>query len=418
MVSVRKRWYNLRCPECRSIRGLKKQHGYRERWQCTQCGKIVGRNPESYTKWVIDYTDLAGKRHLETCPRNWSKREARQRAAELTNEPGHNPGILFETVVREWLSFCLSKVVGDRLRPQSYDDYRRKARHLLDRFGRAKIKDISRAQILDLLSGKLADGYAPRMVSEIRGRLWAIFEFAQSRDYVASNPMTGISQHLALVPASRIDKVLALSDQEREILLDAAVKDEEFYPLLFTLDRSGVRVGELSALRPEDVDLDKRDLRISKTRIARGDVQDKPKSRASERTVDMSHELCDMLARVLRERNDRRMREGWRDFAPELFLNRHGRPWLPSKIAARFKKIVKSANLPEHFTPHSMRHTFARRHLELGATAEWLSRQMGHKRIGITMDLYGRWAQISDKAAADRLDDGYAAKQRRLEWEA
>jgi integrase len=118
----------------------------------------------------------------------------------------------------------------------------------------------------------------------------------------------------------------------------------------------------------------------------------------------MSVELCDMLRSIMRDR-----------ISPWLFIRRDGKRWTPRLVARRFKAIVQAAKLPAHLTPHSMRHTFARRHLEDGARLEWLSRQMGHRRIGITVDLYGKWARISDKAQADRLDNGHP--QRRLKWD-
>jgi integrase len=194
----------------------------------------------------------------------------------------------------------------------------------------------------------------------------------------------------------------------------ASLEDPEMFPLLFALDRTGLRIGEATALKPEDVDLDKRDLRVCRTRVGTG-VQDKPKSKAGERTVDMSLELCDMLDRVMRERKKQIFAEGWRYGADWLFLNPHGRTWTPRLVAKRFKKIIASAKLPKHFTPHSLRHTFARRHLEAGSNLQWLQRQMGHRSMGITNDLYGKWARISDKAAADRLDNGYAKRQGKLE---
>jgi integrase len=133
-------------------------------------------------------------------------------------------------------------------------------------------------------------------------------------------------------------------------------------------------------------------------------IQDVPKSKAGMRTIDMSLELCDMLASIMRDR-----------ISPWLFMRDDGRPWTTRAVDKRFKKIVKSAKLPQHLTPHSMRHTFAKRHLEAGARVEWLSRQMGHRRIGITIDIYGKWARMSDKEAADRLDNGWAKRQGKLE---
>jgi integrase len=210
-----------------------------------------------------------GIRHLETCPKHWSKKQARERAADLEKDPGGNPHILFGTVVLEWLNYCEAKVRAKKLRPQSLADYRRKSRHLLPQLGHRKIKSIKKPMILDLFVSKINQGLSARTVSEIRGRLYAIFNFAVARDYISLNPMMGISQDLALTPASSAATVRAFSDNQRSLFMDTAAKeDPEMFPLLFCLDRTGLRIGEATALKPEDVDLDKRDLHVCRTWVS------------------------------------------------------------------------------------------------------------------------------------------------------
>ncbi len=136
MVSIRKRWYKLRCPECRGAQ-LKKRAG--DKFHCPRCGKVVHRNKEAYCKYTIDYTDMHGNRHLETCPRSWSSKRVRQRAAELEQDPGGNPHITFATVAAEWLDYASAKVKSGRLRPQSLEDYRHKLRHATEVLGERKI---------------------------------------------------------------------------------------------------------------------------------------------------------------------------------------------------------------------------------------------------------------------------------------
>jgi integrase len=73
-------------------------------------------------------------------------------------------------------------------------------------------------------------------------------------------------------------------------------------------------------------------------------------------------------------------------------------------VAGQFKESLKAANLPEHHTPYSLRHTFAKLHLEAGTSPVYVQRQLGHANISITVDRYGKEARPSDLAAADRLD--------------
>jgi integrase len=63
------------------------------------------------------------------------------------------------------------------------------------------------------------------------------------------------------------------------------------------------------------------------------------------------------------------------------------------------------AGLPPHFTPHSFRHTFASLLLQQGESPAYVQRQLGHASIKLTVDTYGKWLPMGNKAAVDRLDD-------------
>ena len=69
-----------------------------------------------------------------------------------------------------------------------------------------------------------------------------------------------------------------------------------------------------------------------------------------------------------------------------------------------FKRVLKRAELPAHFSPHTLRHTFAVIHVNAGATPAWLQAQLGHSSLTVTLDTYARWWRLRDLEAADRLD--------------
>jgi integrase len=402
---VSRRWYLLRCIECGG-KNLSESRTETNRFDCRDCGKTVKKNKEAYSKWKIPYRDGKNKRRQETGQLGWSKKQADDRQAELRKYPGGDPYVKFSTIAEKWINHCEMKVKTEKLRPQSLEDYRRKVRHATEEFGHLKIKSIDTPMVLDFLVKKINDGLGARTVSEIRGRLTAVFNYAVAHRYRPDNPMIGITKDLLLTPASSTEDVRdrAFSKEQREIFLNVAPKENpEVYPLLFALDRTGMRIGEACALKPEDVDLEKRDLNIGRTWVRGGVLQEKPKSKAGFRTIDMSIELCNMIRKVTKDR-----------IAPWLFMcgDRH---WTPSMVNKRIKRILKAAKLPKHFSAHSFRHTYATRALEKGCSLEWLRRQLGHEDLRITDKLYGGSARISDKAQADRLDNGHATRQGRLE---
>ena len=69
------------------------------------------------------------------------------------------------------------------------------------------------------------------------------------------------------------------------------------------------------------------------------------------------------------------------------------------------KTILEKAGLPRHFSPHSLRHTFAAVHILLGTDITYLKEQLGHSSIQMTYDVYGHWLNKSSATAARRFQD-------------
>ena len=67
-------------------------------------------------------------------------------------------------------------------------------------------------------------------------------------------------------------------------------------------------------------------------------------------------------------------------------------------------RVLKKAELPGHFTPHCLRHTYASLLLQQGESIVYVQRQLGHSSIQLTVDTYGKWLPMGNKAAVDRLD--------------
>ena len=76
-----------------------------------------------------------------------------------------------------------------------------------------------------------------------------------------------------------------------------------------------------------------------------------------------------------------------------------------NNVAKVFKRGLKTAGLPLHFTPHGLRHTFASLLLSDQIAPAYVQRQLGHASIKLTVDTYGRWLPIGNKALIDKLDD-------------
>jgi integrase len=122
------------------------------------------------------------------------------------------------------------------------------------------------------------------------------------------------------------------------------------------------------------------------------------------RTVDMSLELLDCLKKLKVKRAEETLKRGWGEVPPWVFCTADKTRIAAHEVRRAFNRALKAAELPDHFTVHCLRHTFATLHLEADrGRLLCVSRQLGHSSIAITADVYAKWLQPIDKEAADSL---------------
>jgi hypothetical protein len=76
-----------------------------------------------------------------------------------------------------------------------------------------------------------------------------------------------------------------------------------------------------------------------------------------------------------------------------------------SNVGKAFGRCLNAAGLPGHFTPHSLRHTYASLLLADGVSPAYVQEQLGHASIELTVGTYGRWLRKRAPGAVDRLDE-------------
>src|SRR5262249_29762163 len=83
-----------------------------------------------------------------------------------------------------------------------------------------------------------------------------------------------------------------------------------------------------------------------------------------------------------------------RSDSPWLFQTGSGTPFSHGHVQGEFKRLLRLAGVDDprfDFTPHSMRPTFASLHILAGKPAKWVSEQLGHRDVVITLRTYARW---------------------------
>jgi integrase len=168
---------------------------------------------------------------------------------------------------------------------------------------------------------------------------------------------------------------------------------------------AGLRLGELRALRAEDVDLASGVIRVERGwDPVEGEIA--LKSHAGRRKVPIPAVLRDHLL-------DHLARTGRTD-SKLIFGNTPESPFTANMVQRRADKAWKDAKL-ERLTPHEGRHTFASLMIAARVNAKALSTFMGHAKIGTTLDRYGHLMPGSEDEAAGLLDAYLTAQRERAE---
>lgn len=159
----------------------------------------------------------------------------------------------------------------------------------------------------------------------------------------------------------------------------------------------GLRIGELLALRVQDVDFLRRLVRVA-TQIPPDEKErEDPKTPLSKRTLPAPQFVCDALALHIR------------DFPPladgSLFYNSVKRLWSTSYFATKvFKPAVLAAGLPDTTTSHDLRHHYASVLLHAGESVVAVAERLGHRNANLVIKTYGHLMPDSEERTRAALE--------------
>jgi integrase len=218
------------------------------------------------------------------------------------------------------------------------------------------------------------------------GRLLAIYRRAVTRGEIAVNPTTGLE-----LPAVRGKRDRIASPGEASKLVSVLPEPEQaFWATAFY---AGLRLGEIRALRWEDVDLAAGVIRVERSWDKKeGAIE--PKSRAGRRAVPIPAVLRDYLV-------EHKLRCAWGEGL--TFGRSAAEPFNERTIVTSAERVWKRAKLAR-ITPHECRHTFASLMIAAGVNAKALSTYLGHASVTITYDRYGHLMPGNEEEAAEILD--------------
>jgi integrase len=315
-------------------------------------------------------------------------------------------GLTFDagaTTVGEYLARWLSHSVRDTVSQKTYERYESIVRvHLSPALGKIRLKALTPDHVRSLYREKLDSGLAPRSVLHIHRTLSKALKQATDDGLIPRNAAASVKP-----PKARREEMQPLSrDQVRTFL--ATVKGDRMEALYVLAVTSGLRQGELLALKWEDVDLEGTNptlevrRSLSETRGRRSFVT--PKS-GRGRHLRLSKRAVSAL-RVHRKRQlEERVRKAglWEDHGL-IFPSEVGTPMSGRNLYRAFKIRVKRASLPRTLRFHDLRHTCATLLLRQGVNPKFVQELLGHADISLTLNTYSHVLPDMGDAAAGGMD--------------
>ena len=268
--------------------------------------------------------------------------------------------------------------------------------HVFPVLGSMRIDQIKRKHIKAMFDDFLIKGMATSNFQNIKSPLNGIFSHALDLELIERNPLSGLN--FSKKPNIKITPLT--EDQAFKLLYEAKqYRGGLYYPHILVLLRTGVRVGELTALQWNDIDFKKRTLTVAR-RLYQGEIGSPKNGKA--RTVDLTPHVTETL-KILKTSKQREALKCGKPFPEWVFTFDGKNPMTPPGLRTALNTCLERAGLP-HMRIHDLRHTYATIRLLRGHDIGDVSYQLGHSSIQITFNTYTHWIPGKFKSQVDDLD--------------
>jgi integrase len=291
--------------------------------------------------------------------------------------------------VGEYLTHWLKDSVRGTVRPSTFEVHRHMIEpHIVPALGRLKLKDLNPTHVRGFYREKLDSGLSAATVRKMHSVLRKALKQAVLDGLIPRNVCEAVKP-----PKVERKEIRPLDQEQTKAVLEAA-SGERLEALYVLAIHTGMREGELLGLKWEDVDLERRVLRLRRGlvreggKVMLGDLKT-PKSRRGVRLTRAAVEaLRDHLQQQLEE-----MEQMGSLYQPGglVFATKSGTLINPSNLRNRsFKPLLKRAGIQD-ICFHDLRHTCATLLLSQGTHPKLVQELLGHATIAITLDTYSHF---------------------------
>lgn len=340
-------------------------------------------------KWLIQYryTDWQGKRRKSTKRGFATKREAEEWLRNFLITQKADFDMKFEDF---WKMYCADMETRLREHTMRTKKYIVELK-ILPYFGDKRVNDITAADIRQWQNELIKMGYSPTYLKTINNQLSAIFNYAVRYYDLKSNPCAKAGS----MGKSKAEEMDFWTGEEFRKFIDSVMNKRLSYMAFMTLYWTGMRLGELLALNPNDVDLEKRTISITKSyqRFGKKDVITPPKTPKSKRVIT----IPEFLAADIKD---------YMDSLYDLQENDRLFPITKYYLEHEMQRGIKESGV-KRIRVHDLRHSHASMLIELGFSPLEIANRLGHEKVETTLNTYAHLYPNKQTKLAERLDSEY-----------
>ena len=340
-------------------------------------------------KWLIQYryTDWQGKRRKSTKRGFATKREAEEWLRNFLITQKADFDMKFEDF---WKIYCADMETRLREHTMRTKKYIVELK-ILPYFGNKRVNDITAADIRQWQNELIKMGYSPTYLKTINNQLSAIFNYAVRYYDLKSNPCAKAGS----MGKSKAEEMDFWTGEEFRKFIDSVMNKRLSYMAFMILYWTGMRLGELLALNPKDVDLEKRTISITKSyqRLGKKDVITPPKTSKIKRVITIPEFLAADIKDYMDSLYD--LQEDDRLFPITKYYLEH-----------EMQRGIKESGV-KRIRVHDLRHSHASMLIELGFSPLEIANRLGHEKVETTLNTYAHLYPNKQTKLAERLDSEY-----------
>lgn len=369
---------------------------YKDRWRASISYKDV--NGQSKRKSIYGLTQGEVKRKSEEFKRS------------LNNGILESNG---DVTLNQWFHDWLFMFRKNDLKPSSFERYEGIYRNYIKNssIGKMKLIDIKTVNVQNYYNILMnQEGKEVTTIKSINKYLKVCINDSIKQGYIQNN----FCLNVKLPKVSKRKEIHAYTLEEQKQLL-LAVKEHRLYPLFLMALGTGLRQGELLALKWSDINFEESILKVTKSikqvNIFTSEnnkksklIEQSPKTESSIREVNIPKNIIEEL------KNHREYQKKEKDKASDayddkdyIFCSVLGKPLDSKNVVKIYKRLLDKRNVP-YKKFHALRHTYATRLFEADVPVKTVQVLMGHSDRATTMNIYTHVTQNVKSKAVEKIN--------------